>query len=145
MKFVKRIASIITCVAMLLVFMPASTYAAEKSDDIVILYTNDVHTYIDGALSYDVIAGIKADLQTKYEYVFLADAGDHVQGTAYGAMDKGKSVVTLLPHISAKMFLAFLLLHLFLLTYFQCSHIHPCYILCNFLSSVFHYRNLVFS
>ena len=80
MKFVKRIASIITCVAMLLVFMPASTYAAEKSDDIVILYTNDVHTYIDGALSYDVIAGIKADLQTKYEYVFLADAGDHVQG-----------------------------------------------------------------
>ena len=96
MKFVKRIASIITCVAMLLVFMPASTYAAEKSDDIVILYTNDVHTYIDGALSYDVIAGIKADLQTKYEYVFLADAGDHVQGTAYGAMDKGKSVVTLM-------------------------------------------------
>ena len=36
---------------------------AGKSDDIVILYTNDVHTYIDGVLSYDVIAGIKTELK----------------------------------------------------------------------------------
>ena len=67
-----------------------------KSDDIVILYTNDVHTYIDGTLSYDVLAALKADLETKYEYVLLADAGDHIQGTAYGSMDKGETIVDLM-------------------------------------------------
>lgn len=66
------------------------------SEDIVILYTNDVHTYIDGSLSYDVIAALKEDLQTKYKYVLLADAGDHIQGTAYGAMDKGESIIKLM-------------------------------------------------
>ncbi len=73
-------------------------YASNESlsDDIVVLYTNDVHSYIDGTLSYDVIAYIKKDLNTRYKYVFLADAGDHVQGTAYGAMDKGKTVVKMM-------------------------------------------------
>jgi len=66
------------------------------SNDIVILYTNDVHSYIDGTLSYDVISGIKKDLETKYKYVLLVDAGDHAQGTAYGSMDKGKTVVKLM-------------------------------------------------
>ncbi len=67
-----------------------------KSDDIVVLYTNDVHTYIDKGLSYDTVAGIKAELQEQYEHVILVDAGDHVQGTAYGAMDKGKSIVEMM-------------------------------------------------
>lgn len=65
-------------------------------DDIVILYTNDVHTYIDGPLSYDVIAAVKNDLKEDYKYVILADAGDHIQGTAYGSMDKGETVIELM-------------------------------------------------
>ena len=67
-----------------------------KSDDIVILYTNDIHTYIDGDISYDVIAAVKQDLQTRYNHVLLVDAGDHVQGTAYGSMDKGKTIIDLM-------------------------------------------------
>ncbi|MBQ4617983.1 MAG: bifunctional metallophosphatase/5'-nucleotidase [Clostridia bacterium] len=66
------------------------------SEDIVILYTNDVHTYIDGSLSYDVIAAVKQDLQTQYKHVLLVDAGDHAQGTAYGSMDKGMSIIDLM-------------------------------------------------
>ena len=72
------------------------TAPAEKSDDIVILYTNDVHTYIDGELSYDTVAALKADLETQYEHVLLVDVGDHIQGTAYGSMDKGKTVIDLM-------------------------------------------------
>ena len=64
--------------------------------DIAILYTNDVHTYIDNPLSYDVIAAVKAELQKEYDYVLLADAGDAVQGTAYGSMDKGETIVKLM-------------------------------------------------
>ena len=68
----------------------------DRSDDIVILYTNDVHTYIDGTISYDVIAGVKDYLQTQYKHVLLVDAGDHIQGTAYGSMDKGKTIIDLM-------------------------------------------------
>ncbi|MBQ7886366.1 MAG: bifunctional metallophosphatase/5'-nucleotidase [Clostridia bacterium] len=69
---------------------------ATLSDDIVILYTNDVHTYIDGALSYDVIAGVKAELLKQYKHVLLVDAGDHIQGTAYGSLDKGETIIKLM-------------------------------------------------
>ncbi len=76
---------------------PETTAAAPK-EDVVILYTNDVHTYIDKPLSYDVIAGIKAELEKTYGEgnVLLADAGDHVQGTAYGSMDKGDTILELM-------------------------------------------------
>ena len=47
----------------------ATQPAAVSYEDVVILYTNDVHTYIDNPLSYAVIAGLKAELvslQQKY-------------------------------------------------------------------------------
>ena len=69
---------------------------AETQGDIAILFTNDVHTYIENPLSYDVIAGLKAELKNQYEYVLLVDAGDAVQGTAYGSMDKGETIVKLM-------------------------------------------------
>ena len=74
----------------------AATEAAAATEDVVILYTNDVHTYIDGALSYDVIAGLKAALEEQYGNVLLVDAGDAIQGTAYGSMDKGETIVKLM-------------------------------------------------
>ena len=64
--------------------------------DIVILYTNDVHTYVDGPISYDVIAAVKEELLTKYGYVYLVDAGDHIQGTAYGYMDNGETIIKMM-------------------------------------------------
>ena len=75
---------------------PAAAAQTGTSEDIVILYTNDVHTYIDGPLSYDVISGIKKELETEYAHVLLVDAGDHVQGTAYGSMDKGETIIQLM-------------------------------------------------
>ena len=86
---------ILTC-AMLMVCPKITANADTVSDDIVILYTNDVHTYIDGPLSYDVIAAIKAELEKTYENVLLVDAGDHAQGTAYGSMDKGETIIKLM-------------------------------------------------
>ena len=75
---------------------PAAAAQTGTSEDIVILYTNDVHTYIDGPLSYDVLSGIKKELETQYAHVLLVDAGDHVQGTAYGSMDKGETIIQLM-------------------------------------------------
>ncbi len=70
--------------------------AAPAKEDVVILYTNDVHTYIDGVLSYDVIAGVKAELEKTYGNVLLVDAGDAAQGTAFGSMDKGETIIKLM-------------------------------------------------
>jgi len=67
-----------------------------KSGDIVILYTNDIHTHIDGPLSYDTVAAIRQELAQQYEHVLLVDAGDHIQGTAYGSMDEGRTITELM-------------------------------------------------
>ena len=67
-----------------------------EENEIVIYYTNDVHTYIDKDLSYDAIADLKAQTEAVAAGVILVDAGDHVQGTAYGAMDKGETIIKLM-------------------------------------------------
>ena len=93
----RKFFSAVLVLMMLVSLMVPSVAAAEaKSDDIVILYTNDVHTYVDKPLGYDVLKSIKDDLKTQYKNVLLVDAGDHVQGTAYGSMDKGEHVVKLM-------------------------------------------------
>ena len=85
--------------AVLLVFslgLAASAAEEQKSSDIVILYTNDVHAYIDGPLSYDTIGALKKALEKQYRYVLLVDSGDHLQGTAFGSTDKGASIINLM-------------------------------------------------
>lgn len=101
-RFKKQVLSLILSFMLILSYLPiqvsakTSNVGVELSEDIVILYTNDIHTHIDGNLSYDIIAAIKQELKTKYKYVILADAGDHIQGTAYGAMDEGASIIELM-------------------------------------------------
>ena len=67
-----------------------------SDDEIVIYYTNDVHTYVDKALSYDSIADLKAQTAKVAVGVLLLDAGDHIQGTAYGALDQGKKIIEMM-------------------------------------------------
>ena len=92
----RKLTALVLALVMVLVLAVPTFAAGTKSDDIVILYTNDVHTYIDDVLSYDVIAGIKKELLNEYNNVLLVDAGDHVQGTAYGSMDKGETIIDLM-------------------------------------------------
>ena len=87
---------VLMALALMLSSMAVVSAEEAKSDDIVILYTNDVHTYIDSVLSYDVIAGVKNELLKEYNCVILADAGDHIQGTAYGSLDKGETIIKLM-------------------------------------------------
>ncbi len=88
----------ILCSVLLIVLLsiPVCAANAEKSNDIVILYTNDTHAYIDGPLSFDTIGALKKNLEKQYRYVLLVDAGDHLQGTAFGSMDQGASVLQLM-------------------------------------------------
>jgi len=67
--------------------------------DVTILYTNDVHTYIDNKSpkpTYAAIAALKKSIEDTGRDVLLVDAGDHIQGTAYGSMDQGASIIELM-------------------------------------------------
>ena len=90
----KRVMSVLLALVMILGIIPATAFAAETKDT-VILYTNDVHTYINKSLSYDNIAAMKQELAAEND-VLLFDAGDEIQGTAYGSMDKGKTIIELM-------------------------------------------------
>ena len=94
----KKLISLLLALALVLSILPATLAApAEKgAEDIVILYTNDVHTYIDKTLSYDNIADMKTTLAAENAGVLLVDAGDHIQGTAFGSMDKGETIIKLM-------------------------------------------------
>ena len=100
MKKSMRMLALVLCFVMVLGLMP--TVRAEEApvlanaDDIVVYYTNDVHTYINKPLSYDNIADLKAETAKQAAGVLLVDAGDAIQGTAYGSMDKGETIIELM-------------------------------------------------
>ena len=95
-----KAAGVTTAAAAMAVGAPAAyaCWTGEKSE-VTILYTNDVHTYIDKQapeLTYAAIAALKQSYQNAGKKVLLVDAGDHVQGTAYGSMDQGASIIELM-------------------------------------------------
>ena len=95
-----KAAGVTTAAAAMAVGAPAASacWNGEKSE-VTILYTNDVHTYIDKQapeLTYAAIAALKQSYQNAGKKVLLVDAGDHVQGTAYGSMDQGASIIELM-------------------------------------------------
>ena len=74
--------------------------------DVAIIYTNDIHTYIRNRdpkderkaknLSYAALSALKEDIASQGKEVILVDAGDHIQGTAYGDMDKGATIIQMM-------------------------------------------------
>ena len=95
-----KAAGVTSAAASMAIGAPAASacWFGDKSD-VTILYTNDVHTYIDKQspkLTYAAIADLKQSYQDAGKDVLLVDAGDHVQGTAYGSMDEGASIIKLM-------------------------------------------------
>ena len=77
--------------------------AVPEDGSITILYTNDIHTYIDNtrkngdgetvsALRYCTVAGYRQAIGAD----FLVDAGDHIQGASYGTCDEGYTIIQLM-------------------------------------------------
>ena len=87
---------LITLVLSLAMVLSLVACGGTPKENVAILYTNDVHTYIDNPISYDVIAAVKEELKTQYKNVLLVDAGDHSQGTVYGSMDFGETIIELM-------------------------------------------------
>ena len=97
--------------ALLCISLLGSFCAYGQTEDtdhrVVILYTNDVHTYVNNTsvdengkstplLNYASVKALKDDLTAQGESVILVDAGDYTQGTAYGGIDEGASVLDIM-------------------------------------------------
>lgn len=80
------------CILLLIGILPISAFAS-KSDDIVILYENDVHCEIEG---YAKLAALKNELKESHEHVGVVSGGDYIQGNSLGVISKGKYIVDLM-------------------------------------------------
>ena len=89
-KTSKFLSMLVILVMMLTLFTPVTAFAG--TGEITILYTNDIHTYIDNSDEDGFTYSKLATLKKQYEDVLLVDAGDHIQGTAFGSMDKGETI-----------------------------------------------------
>ena len=70
-----------------------------KSDDIIIIHTNDVHCGIMDSIGYDGLMLYKKELLKKYKYVLTVDVGDHIQGDVIGLLSKGLDIISIMNKI----------------------------------------------
>ncbi len=89
----KRIASFVLCLVLVFIIMPKPAFAEKNTEDIIILYENDVHCAVDG---YSKLAAMKNELLEAYENVGVVSCGDFVQGGTLGAVSKGEYIVNLM-------------------------------------------------
>lgn len=74
--------------------MSFSTLAAEQ--EIVVLYTNDVHCGVDDKIGYAGLALYKKQMQQQTPYVTLVDAGDAIQGAPIGTLSEGGYLIDIM-------------------------------------------------
>ena len=58
----------------------------QAADDIVVLYTNDVHCAVDAGIGYAGLSAYKQWMEEQTPYVTLVDCGDAVQGDVIGTV-----------------------------------------------------------
>ena len=89
-----RILSLLVCLFLLVGMIPISVSAeVEKSDDIVILYENDVHCAVEG---YSKLSAMKKELQDTHNHVGVVSCGDYIQGSSLGSASRGEYVIELM-------------------------------------------------
>ena len=96
----RKLLAVLTIIAVVIAMMPAMAFAEEadvapiasapeKSNDIVILATSDVHCALDTNIGYAGLAAYRKQMEEQYNYVALVDAGDAIQGGVAGTLSKG--------------------------------------------------------
>ena len=68
----------------------------ELSDDIILLFTNDVHCSIMDNIGYDGLSLLKRQLKTQYKTVLTIDCGDSIQGGTVGILSKGMDIIKIM-------------------------------------------------
>lgn len=79
----------------------ANENTAPDADDIVVLYTNDIHCTSDDGMSYAAITGYKSEMEATYgaDNVTLVDNGDAIQGAVLGTLSDGEWIVDIMNEV----------------------------------------------
>ncbi len=80
---------------------PADTTLATppEKDDIIVLFTNDVHCAVDNNIGYSGLASYKKYCESLTPHVALVDCGDAVQGGLVGAVSSGEYIVDIMNQV----------------------------------------------
>ncbi|MDO4439132.1 MAG: bifunctional UDP-sugar hydrolase/5'-nucleotidase [Eubacteriales bacterium] len=70
--------------------------AMAQDNDIVILFTNDVHCAVDDNIGYAGLALYEQEMLKQTPYVTLVDAGDAVQGAPIGTLSEGSYIIDIM-------------------------------------------------
>ncbi|MBO6039876.1 MAG: metallophosphoesterase, partial [Oscillospiraceae bacterium] len=94
----KKLISLLLVMVLCVSLFGASAFAegAERSADVVILFTSDVHCGIDQGFGYAGLQQIRDYLIDEGNEVILIDNGDNIQGEPVGTMTKGEVSVDLM-------------------------------------------------
>lgn len=100
----RRIWSVLMTLAMVVSVTAGVTTATEitaqaAEQDIVILYTNDVHCGVDDNIGYAGLALYKKEMQAQTPYVTLVDAGDAIQGAPIGTLSDGGYIIDIMNQV----------------------------------------------
>ena len=104
-KLSSRVLSVLLALVLVLSTLSTMAFAAgEKSDDVVVLYTNDVHCGVDAGtpedtMGYANLAAYKHAMEEAHEHVVLVDAGDAIQGEAIGTLSNGSYLVDIMNQV----------------------------------------------
>ncbi|MCH1952563.1 bifunctional metallophosphatase/5'-nucleotidase [Enterocloster sp. OA13] len=96
----QRLLSLLLAMAMicsLTAGMPVTAFGADQ--DIVVLYTNDVHCGVDDNIGYAGLALYKKQMQQQTPYVTLVDAGDAIQGAPIGTLSEGGYLIDIMNYV----------------------------------------------
>ncbi len=93
----RRFLSLWLALLMVLSLTTGMSFTALGADqDIVVLYTNDVHCGVDDNIGYAGLALYKKEMQAKTPYVTLLDAGDAIQGAPIGTLSDGGYLIDIM-------------------------------------------------
>ena len=73
-----------------------SLQSLAADQDIVILFTNDIHCGVNDNIGYAGVALYKKEMLKETPYVTLVDAGDAVQGAPLGTLSEGEDIVAIM-------------------------------------------------
>ncbi len=90
---IKRLLALSVCLLLVFGIFTFSASAEINTQDIVILYENDVHCAVKG---YSKLAALKKELSQTYSNVGVVSVGDYVQGSSLGAASRGEYIINLM-------------------------------------------------
>lgn len=95
-----RLGALLLLLAVLLCSMLACYEpSVKRTEDIIILYTNDIHCAMDENIGFAGLAAYRNACKEKTPYVTLVDCGDAIQGNTLGAVSRGEYAVTLMNEV----------------------------------------------